>query len=254
MTDPPNSTDPDQTLAAENGDPATALSVATVSDQLRPALLCVLSLTLLTGVLFPLMLFVIARPMFPTQAKGSLVTRDGIVIGSELIGQNFTAPAYFHPRPSAAGAGYDAAASGGTNLGPANPKLKNGATNIQKTADAEETFAGIRQLTEEYRKRNGLSLQIAVPIDAVTRSGSGLDPHISPANAALQSARVSRARGVSTEVIRSLISRHTQGRQLGFLGEPRVAVLPLNLELDRTAPAVSQDSFQNSSGSGSESR
>ena len=109
MTDSPNPSDPDQTLVAANGESATTLSVATLRDQLRPALLSVLSLTLLTGALFPLMLFVLARPMFPTQAKGSLVTRDGVIIGSELIGQNFTSPAYFHPRPSAAGAGYDAA-------------------------------------------------------------------------------------------------------------------------------------------------
>ena len=228
--------DPDQTLVAANGESATILSVATLRDQLRPALLSVLSLTLLTGVLFPLMLFVIARPMFPTEAKGSLLTRDGVVIGSALIGQNFTAPAYFHPRPSAAGAGYDAAASGGTNLAPANPKLKDGAADDPKTADADESFTGVRQLTEEYRKQNGLAPEVAVPIDAVTRSGSGLDPHISPANAALQIPRVSRSRGLSIDVVRSLVARYTQGRQFGILGEPRVAVLPLNLELDRTAP------------------
>jgi K+-transporting ATPase ATPase C chain len=193
------------------------------------------------------MLFVFARPMFPTQAKGSLVTRDGIIIGSELIGQNFTSPAYFHPRPSAAGAGYDAASSGGTNLGPANPKLKNGTTDDPKTTDADESFAGVRQLTEEYRNHNGLAPQVAVPIDAVTRSGSGLDPHISLANAALQVARVSRARGLSAEVVRSLVARHTRGRQFGMLGEPRVAVLPLNLELDRTAPPSNPPSPQSTS-------
>ena len=116
-----------------------------------------------------------------------------------------------------------------------------------KTADADESFAGIRQLTEEYRKHNGLAPDVAVPIDAVTRSGSGLDPHISPANAALQIARVSRARGLSTEVVGSLVGRHIQGRQFGFLGEPRVAVLPLNLELDRTAPLPKSASPQSSS-------
>ena len=135
MTDSPNPSDADQTLDAENGEPQTTLSVATLRDQFRPALLSVLSLTLLTGALFPLMLFVLARPLFPTQANGSIVTRNGVIIGSKLIGQNFTSPAYFHARPSAAGAGYDAASSGGTNLGPANPKLRDGATDDPKTAD-----------------------------------------------------------------------------------------------------------------------
>jgi K+-transporting ATPase ATPase C chain len=223
------------------------LTVATLRDQLRPALAGVLLLTLLTGLLFPLVLFVIARPMFPTQAKGSLMTLDGVIIGSELIGQNFTSPAYFQPRPSAAGTGYDGASSGGTNLGPANPKLKGGAPDDRKTATVDESFAGVRQLTEEYRKQNGLAPDVVVPIDAVTRSGSGLDPHISPANAALQIERVSRSRGLSAEVVRSLVSRHTRGRQLGFLGEPRVAVLPLNLELDQTAPLPNSASPQSSS-------
>ena len=117
----------------------------------------------------------------------------------------------------------------------------------RKRLTADESFAGIRQLTEEYRKRNGLPPETTVPIDAVTRSGSGLDPHISPANAALQIARISRARGISREIVRSLVARHTQGRQLGFLGEPRVAVLPLNLELDRTAPLPNPASPQSSS-------
>jgi K+-transporting ATPase ATPase C chain len=246
MSDSANISDPDQTPVAGNGDPATTSSAAALRDQLRPALLSVLSLTLLTGALFPLMLFVIARPLFPAQAKGSLITLDGVVIGSELIGQNFTSPAYFHPRPSAAGAGYDAAASGGTNLGPANPKLKDGAPDDSKTADADESFAGVRQLTEEYRKQNVLAPEVAVPIDAVTRSGSGLDPHISPANAALQIARVSQARGLSIEVVRSLVSRHTRSRQFGILGEPRVTVLSLNLELDRTAPRLNPAAPQSS--------
>ncbi|HVO91767.1 MAG TPA: K(+)-transporting ATPase subunit C, partial [Terriglobales bacterium] len=232
MKDSDPSLDPDQTLESANAELTKSASIATLRDQLRPALLSVLLLTLLTGALFPLMLFVLARPVFPTQATGSLITRDGVVIGSELIGQNFTSPAYFHPRPSAAGAGYDAAASGGTNLGPTNPKLKDGGADDPKTADADESFAGIRQLTEEYRKQNGLAPEVAIPIDAVTRSGSGIDPHISPANAALQIPRVARSRSLSINVVRSLVARHTQGRQFGILGEPRVAVLPLNLELD----------------------
>jgi K+-transporting ATPase ATPase C chain len=243
------SSDPNQTLGKANGVSAMKLSMATLREQFRPALLSVLVLTLLSGALFPSVLFILARPFFPTQASGSLLTREGAIIGSELIGQSFTAPGYFHPRPSAAGAGYDAAASGVTNLGPANPKLKDGATDDPKTADVDESFAGIRQLTEEYRKQNGLAADVAIPIDAVTRSGSGLDPHISPANAALQVARVSNARGMSTDLVRSLITKHTRGRQLGFLGEPRVAVLPLNLELDRTAPLPNPASQRSASSS-----
>ena len=204
-------------------------------------------LTFLAGVIFPMALFVLARPLFSRQADGSLIRRDDVIIGSELIGQNFAGPEYFHPRPSAAGAGYDAASSGGTNLGPANPKLKDGAPDDPTTSGTDESFAGVQQLADEYRKRNGLPPQTTIPIDAVTRSGSGLDPHISPANAALQIARVSRVRSISGETVRSLVTRHTQGRQLGFLGEPRVAVLPLNLELDRTAPLPNPASPQSPS-------
>jgi K+-transporting ATPase ATPase C chain len=185
----------------------------------------VLVLTLLTGCAFPLLLFAIAWPFFPRQVRGTLVGRGGVVIGSELIGQEFTRPEYFQSRPSAAGSGYDGTASGGTSLGPNNPKLVNG------SAD----FAGIRQLAEEYRQRNGLAPDAAVPIDAVTRSGSGLDPHISLANALRQVPRVARARGLSEEVVRRLVMDHLEGRQLGFLGNPRVSVLELNLGLDRVS-------------------
>jgi K+-transporting ATPase ATPase C chain len=238
--------DPSKTLADTVLGPATTPRPVTLREQLWPALASVLALTLIIGGIFPLGLFVVARAMFPTQANGSLLTRDGVIIGSELIGQNFTSPGYFHSRPSAAGAGYDAASSGGTNLGPANPKLKDGATDDPKTAGVDESFAGVRQLAEEYRTHNGLAPDALVPIDAVTRSGSGLDPHISPANAALQIARVSRARGLSAEIVRSLVARHTRGRQLGFLGEPRVAVLPLNLELEQIAPLPSPVTPQSS--------
>ena len=211
-------------------------TLATARQQLWPAFASVLLLTLIAGGVFPLVLLTLARLLFPSQAMGSLVTRDTVVIGSDLIGQSFNSPAYFHPRPSAAGAGYDGASSGGTNLGPTNPKLKDGAVDDPKTADVDESFAGIRQLAETYRKQNGLTPEVAVPIDAITRSGSGLDPDISPANAALQIARVSRVRGVDAEVIGRLVARHTKGRQFGFMGEPRVAVLALNLDLDRAAP------------------
>ena len=247
MNDSHQSSDPNQTLADTSVGSEITPFVVTLREQLRPALLSVFLLTFLTGVVFPMALFVLARPLFPRQADGSLISRDDVIIGSELIGQNFAGPEYFHPRPSAAGAGYDAASSGGTNLGPANPKLKDGAPDDPTTSGSDESFAGVQQLADEYRKRNGLPPQTTVPIDAVTRSGSGLDPHISPANAALQIARVSRARSISGETVRSLVTRHTQGRQLGFLGEPRVAVLPLNLELDRTAPLPNPASPQNSS-------
>ena len=201
-------------------------SLAKLSHQLRPTILSALVLTLLTGCIFPLVLFAVARTLFPRQAGGSLVTRGETVVGSSLIGQEFTRPEYFQPRPSAAGSGYDATSSGGTNLGPNHPKLKDGAAD----------FAGIRQLAEQYRVRNGLAPGAPVPIDAVTRSASGLDPHISPANAALQAPRVARARGLTEETVRRLVADHTQGRQLGFLGNRRVPVLELNLALDQAAP------------------
>lgn len=196
---------------------------AQLGEQVRPAILSVLALTFLTGVVFPLLLFAIGRPLFPRQAGGSLLIRGGTTIGSRLIGQEFSRPEYFEPRPSAAGNGYDAKVSGGTNLGPNNPKLKNG----------EPGFAGIRQLAEQYRRRNGLAPDAVIPIDAVTRSASGLDPDISPENAALQIPRVARARAVGQEVIQRLVAEHTQGPQLGVLGNPRVPVLELNLALDQ---------------------
>jgi len=198
-------------------------SPAKFSRQFRPAILSVLVLSILTGCVFPLVLAAIARPLFPRQAGGSLVTVGGTVIGSELIGQEFTRPEYFQSRPSAAGNGFDGTSSGGTNLGPNNPKLANGAPD----------FVGIRKLADEYRKRNGLAPGASIPIDAVTRSGSGLDPHISPANAALQVPRVAHARGLTEEVVRRLVADRTEGPQFGFLGSPRVSVLELNLALDR---------------------
>jgi K+-transporting ATPase ATPase C chain len=224
-------------MPQRNEDPVSPQARAAVLDQLRPALLSVVLLTVLTGVVFPLVLAALARPVFPRQAGGSLIVRDEIV-GSELIGQDFKSAAYFHARPSAAGLGYDAAASGGTNLGPANPKLRDGARDDPLTSGIDESFAGVRELAESYRIRNGLAPDAAVPVDAVTRSGSGLDPHISPANAILQLPRVARARRLSEQAVRGLVAEHTRDRQLGILGEPRVAVLPLNLALDRVAPST----------------
>jgi K+-transporting ATPase ATPase C chain len=236
MIEPTRSADDDEAAQSDrDAAPPAPTPLATVVGLVRTAALSVLILTFLTGVLFPLALAALACPLFPHRAGGSLLIRDHEVIGSELIGQEFTGPGYFHPRPSAAGRGYDAAASGGTNLAPTNPKLRDGARDDPSTPGADESFTGIRELTGEYRSRNGVPPDAIVPADAVTRSGSGLDPHISPANAALQVPRVARARRLSEEAVGRLVADHTLGRQFGILGEPRVAVLPLNLALDRTA-------------------
>jgi K+-transporting ATPase ATPase A chain len=208
-------------------------STSRLRPHLRPLLLTFPVLTLLTGVLYPLVLAAVAFPLFPREAAGSLVEHGGATVGSSLIGQDFTGPRYFHPRPSAAGGGYDAAASGGTNLGPNSSKLRDGARDDPATPDTDESFAGVRQLADAYRRANGLAADAVVPVDAVTRSGSGLDPHISPANAGLQIARVARERRLDEDVVRRHVSAHTRGPQLGFLGDPRVDVLALNLALDR---------------------
>lgn len=190
-----------------------------MTQHFRPALLAVIVFTLLTGCIFPLGLSAVGHLFFRDQAGGSLLTRGGVVVGSRLIGQDFTHPQYFHPRPSAAGAGYEGTSSGGTNFGPFHPKL----------------IDDVRRLADEYRRINGLLPDAMVPIDAVTRSGSGLDPNISPANAALQIPRVARARGLPEDLVRRLVHDRTAGRQLGFLGSARVSVLELNLALDEAA-------------------
>ena len=188
-------------------------------QQLWPALALTLFLTLITGVLFPAAVTVVAQVAFPAQANGSLITLDGgRVVGSSLIGQRFSAPGYFWGRPSAAGAdGYDANASGGSNLGPTNADL------IERiSADAEQ----LRALHGEPR----------VPVDLVTTSASGLDPHISPEAAAYQVERVAAARGLDADAVREIVARHTSPPLLGFLGRARVNVLELNLELDGLLP------------------
>ncbi len=189
---------------------------------LREAIALTLVLMALTGLVYPGVVTGVAQVLFPHQANGSLVTVNGQVIGSELIAQQFTRPEYFHPRPSA-GAGYNAAASAGTNKGPTDLKLAD--TLIAQAVDSEVAQDG--------------AVKGKIPSDLVTSSGSGLDPHISPASAELQVARVARMRAVAPEEVRALVARHTEGRQLGFLGDSRVNVLKLNLALDTLAPMPS---------------
>ena len=189
-------------------------------NQLRPAIVMTVVLCVLTGVVYPGVVTGLAQLFFPWQAKGSLVTVDGRVVGSALIGQPFAQPWYFHPRPSAAGTGYDATASGGSNRGPTDAKLAD--TLIAGRVDSAVTLDGA---TKGH-----------VPSDMVTASGSGLDPHISPANARLQVSRVARARSASPDAVRALVERHVEPRQFGLFGEPRVNVLLLNIALDSAFP------------------
>lgn len=187
-----------------------------LKNQLRPAVLLTLLLCVLTGVVYPGIVTGLAQVAFPRQANGSLVSANGRVVGSALIGQPFTRAEYFHPRPSAAGSGYDPTATAGTNKGPTDAKLAD--TLVALRVDTAVAVDGARRG--------------AVPSDMVTASGSGLDPDISPANAALQVARVARARGVDAGAVRRVLAAHTAGRQFGVLGEPRVNVLLLNIALD----------------------
>jgi potassium-transporting ATPase KdpC subunit len=204
-----------------------------MKQQLRPALVLTLFFVVLTGLVFPGVVWVIGRVAFPRQAAGSLLEDGGgNIVGSALLGQTFTKPEYFHPRPSAAGAGYDAANSSGTNLGPTSDKLVNGIKDDAATKDADETFLGFGDLARAYRQENGLAKDTMIPADAATRSASGLDPDISPANADLQVVRVAKARGMGADRVRRLVADNTSARFLGISGEPRVNVLKLNLALD----------------------
>ena len=186
-------------------------------SEIRGAVFATLVLAIVCCGLYPLVVFGISQMLFRDKANGSLIVdQDGNVRGSKLLAQGFTADKYFHPRPSAAGNGYDAASSGGSNLGPTSQKLND----------------AIKDRIGAYRKENGLSENDSVPADAVTASGSGLDPHISLRNAELQTPRVAKARGLSEEKIRELVQQNTDGRNLGVLGDPGVNVLELNLALD----------------------
>jgi potassium-transporting ATPase KdpC subunit len=187
---------------------------------LLPAFRITLVLTVLTGLLYPAVVTGIAQVIFPFQAHGSLLTSNGKTVGSALIGQSFSKPEYFHPRPSAAGdKGYDASASSASNYGATNKKL----------------IDRVQASVEQYRKENP-DYKGPIPADAVTTSGSGLDPHISPANADIQAARVAHTRSVDVSRVRALIAQSTDGPWLGFIGEPRVNVLQLNLALDEQLP------------------
>ena len=184
--------------------------------QLRPAILVVVVASVMLGLVYPLVVTAIGQVAFDDKADGSLIEVDGVVVGSKLLGQSFTSPEYFQSRPSAAGAGYDASASSGSNLGPTNPDF----------------LTSIDERVASYREANGLPDDAIVPVDAVTASGSGLDPAISVANARLQSTRVAAERGLAVDDVLALIDEHTTDRALLVLGEPAVQLLPLNLALD----------------------
>jgi K+-transporting ATPase ATPase C chain len=237
--------------------------------ELKPGFMMMVVMTVLTGLVYPAVVTGIAQVVFRDQANGSLIVANGQVIGSRLIGQNFSKPEYFHPRPSAAGSGYDATASAGTNLGPTSAKLLNGTTKIDDKKNEVVDFDGVKDRIVHYCLDNDIAFDSSVPLDAfkdahgdiddvklikafnddkaplvfmpkapipsdaVTGSASGLDPHVSPGNAQMQAARVAKARGVPVEQVQALIATHTAGRSLGFLGEPGVNVLELNLALDQ---------------------
>jgi K+-transporting ATPase ATPase C chain len=240
--------------------------------ELKPGFMMMLVLTVLTGLIYPAVITVIAQVVFRDQANGSLIVSNGQVVGSRLIGQGFSKAEYFHPRPSSAGNGYDPTATAGSNLGPTSAKFINGTTKMDDKKNEVVDFDGVKDRLVHYCVENDIPYESSVPLDsfkdakgdlddvklikafndekapltfaaktpipadAVTGSASGIDPHISPANAQMQAARVAKARGVSAEQVQGLIAQHTEGRTFGFLGEPRVNVLELNLALDAQLP------------------
>ena len=192
------------------------MNMRALLKELRISLVATLCLAMLLCGIYPMFVWGLAQGIFTREANGSLIVKDGKTAGSNLLAQGFAGAKYFHPRPSAAGSGYDAAGSGGSNLGPLSKKL------------TDDTAQRVR----DYRDENGLAPGVRIPADAVSASGSGLDPHISPENALLQAPRVARARGWSEEIVIGKIKAHTEGRTLGIFGQPRVNVLMLNLDLD----------------------
>jgi len=188
-----------------------------MKQNLRIAILITLVTTVMFGLIYPLAVTALAQFLFPAQANGSLIQRNGQTVGSQLLGQTFSAPGYFHSRPSSAGTGYDASQSSGSNLAPTNHQL-------------------IDRVKGDVEKLKAENPGAAIPVDLVTSSGSGLDPEISPAAAEFQVPRVARERGISEAAVRTMVGQHTLARQFGFLGEPRVRVLELNLDLDATYP------------------
>jgi K+-transporting ATPase ATPase C chain len=241
-------------------------------EQILPGLRINIFATILFGVVYPLAITGVCQVLFPRQANGSLVTAGDKVIGSEIIGQNFSKPEYFHPRPSAAGSGYDATASGGSNLGPTSAKLVNGTTKMDDKKNEVVDFDGINLRLVHYCLENDIPYESSAPLDrfknangdlddvklikafnydktplvftpkapipadAVTGSASGLDPHISPDSARAQASRVARARGISADQANQLLAQFTEGPALGLLGDPRVNVFKLNLALDQQFP------------------
>jgi K+-transporting ATPase ATPase C chain len=238
--------------------------------ELKAGFLMMLVMTVITGFAYPALITVIAQAVFHDKANGSLIVSNGQVIGSRLIGQSFSKPEYFHPRPSSAGTnGYDPTATAGSNLGPTSAKLLNGTTKLDEKKNEVVDFDGIKDRVVHYAIENDLPYESSVPIeqfkdakgelddvklikafnddkspllfrskepipaDAVTGSASGIDPHISPRNADLQAARVAKARGVPVDQVRAIVAEHTEGRTLGILGEPHVNVLELNVDLDQ---------------------
>jgi K+-transporting ATPase ATPase C chain len=240
--------------------------------ELGPGFRLTLVFTILTGLLYPALMTGVAELIFPKQANGSLVAVNGKVVASSLIGQNFSKPEYFHPRPSSAGSGYDATASSGSNLGPTSAKLLRGTTKMDDKKNEVVDFDGISLRMVHYCIDNDISYESSIPLDrfkdekgglddvklikafnddkaplvftakapipadAVTGSSSGLDPHISPANAGVQAVRVAKARSASLDQVKQLIAQYTNSADLGFLGEPRVNVTMLNIAIDQRFP------------------
>jgi potassium-transporting ATPase KdpC subunit len=240
--------------------------------ELKAGFLMMVVMTVITGFVYPAVITAIAQVVFPDQANGSLIVSNGQVVGSRLLGQNFTKAEYFHPRPSSAGSGYDPTATAGSNLGPTSAKLLNGVVNTDDKGTESVGFDGIKNRVVHYCVENDVPFESSIPIDqfkdaegnlddlklikafndekmpltftaktplpadAVTASASGVDPHISPRNAELQAVRVAKARGASVEAVRAIVAEHTEGRTFGVLGEPHVNVLLLNLALDARFP------------------